>query len=249
MDRHAADRPRASPTSAAPSPAGSASPARRTVQGELERALAAPLRPPGQRRRRRAHRRRGPRRRPGRPLRRRRSRSRPPASSGALNALAPGGRAGAARVAASRRRSTRAVGATGKRYRYRLAWGADAAAVGERCAAGWCRTASTRTPMRRGLAAHPRASTTSPRSPCPATPGTGAAARVRTVHRRRACAGAGRRLDIVVEGDGFLRGMVRRIVGGARRGRARRPAARAGSPPCSASRRRVRRRRPRRRTA
>ena len=100
--------------------------------------------------------------------------------------------------------------ALGKRYRYRLAFGATLPPwealrrwqVGQTLDPGAMANSLASVPGKRDFAAFALAGHA----------GQGARGSVRTVASARLIV-RGRRLDLVVEGDGFLRGMVRRIVG------------------------------------
>lgn len=100
--------------------------------------------------------------------------------------------------------------AVGKRYRYRFAWGAPLAP--------WDALRTWQLPYR--LDTDTIAAAAAPlvgshdfsAFALTGHSGTGRRGCVRTVHRVTV-AGRGRRLTVTVEGDGFLRGMVRRIVG------------------------------------
>ena len=113
--------------------------------------------------------------------------------------------------------------ARGKRYRYRLAWGPPLAPW-EALRRAWVPHPLDAEVMASALAAA-RGEHDFAAFALSGHAGTGKRGTVRTVTAARLAA-RGRRLDIVVEGDGFLRGMVRRLAGAlVEVGRGARPAA------------------------
>ena len=160
---------------------------------------------------RRAHRRRRARARPGRRRSSCRASSSPAALQRALNGLLPGGRARARRGAGPagfHAAQERALQALSLRARH----GARAAPARGGASRATCRARSTRPRVRAAARALPSAATTSPRSRPRAAPSTttrahGDALRGRVLE-------AGRPLVYEVEADGFLRKMVRSLVGG-----------------------------------
>jgi tRNA pseudouridine38-40 synthase len=100
--------------------------------------------------------------------------------------------------------------AVGKRYRYQLAWGRVLTPwEGQR---SWCvpqaLTAATMVRAAQALVGTYDFAAFA----CSGHTGTGRRGTTRTLHRVAVC-GRGRRLAIIVEGDAFLRAMVRRLAG------------------------------------
>ena len=137
-------------------------------------------------------------------------------------------------VAGARRRSTRGSTRRAKTYRYRI-WNADVLSPFERALrvararrrsiveAMAAAARRARGPSRlRGVPRRPAATRRRPSATC-SSRSRGSTARARRAARR----------SYEIAGDGFLRHMVRTIVGHARRGRPRPPAGRRGCARCS----------------